>query len=504
MVDDKVITKSPLGEPLASLPGVSALSVYVPRLRVSLESWCGWTDNPWDKVSSVIGRSFRVVGQHENVYTMAANAVLRLIRQNDIDPRNVSWLGLGTESSTDNAVGAVIVRGMVDQALDALGLSRLPRQLEVPEFKHACLGGIYALKGALRYVSSDGRGRQAIVVSSDVAEYERGSTGEQTQGAGAVAALIEAEPRLFGVDLRRAGSASDYRGPDFRKPFARHFTEGYAIRTQRPSDFPVFSGKYSAVSYLDETVHAVESMLERLGVSAGQYYRDVRALFFHRPYHLMPIQAMSFLYVRGLARGDHHQAELAGLCDVARVRVQDVVAETLSTPDLFAQLSLDSGASSPYEATSAVASCLRRQDSFIDLLVRKMSLGSEMVKDVGNLYCAALPAWIAAGLEQAALEGIELEGSPMVAVGYGSGDAAEALPFYAVPGWSTAAKKIGFAAALEGALDLSQSQYEALHDRRDAADIHYQPRDEFAIHRVGEKYDPGFQDLGVEYYEYVP
>src|SRR6185295_15858801 len=197
------------------LPGVSALSVYVPRLRVPLQAWCEWTASPWDKVQSVVGRSFRVVGQHENVYTMAANAVLRLIRNNDVDPREIGWLGLGTESSTDNAVGAVIVRGMVDQALDKLGLPRLSRQLEVPEFKHACLGGIYALKSALRYVMSDGRQRRAVVVSSDVAEYERGSTGEQTQGAGAVAALVDAQPRLFAVDLERAGSASDYRGPDF-------------------------------------------------------------------------------------------------------------------------------------------------------------------------------------------------------------------------------------------------------------------------------------------------
>jgi len=489
-----------------SLPGVSALSIYVPRLRVPLQAWCEWTDSPWDKVQSVVGRSFRVVGQHENVYTMAANAVLRLIRKNDIDPRNVGWLGLGTESSTDNAVGAVIVRGMVDQALDDLGLPRLSRQLEVPEFKHACLGGIYALKSALRYVSSDGRKRQAIVVSSDVAEYERGSTGEQTQGAGAVAALIEASPRLLGIDLEHAGSASDYRGPDFRKPFARHFTEGYATRTRRPSDFPVFSGKYSTVSYLDETVLAVETMLERLGVSAGQYYRDVKALFFHRPYHLMPIQAMSFLYVRGLVRGDHHQDELASLCQAAGVSVADVVRETMASPDLFAQLSSNAGDDlevSPYEATSTAAGTLRRQAGFIELLVKKMSLGSDAVKDVGNLYCAALPAWIAAGLEEANLGGLELEGAPMVAVGYGSGDAAEALPCYAVPGWQQAAARIGFADALTGSIDLTRAQYEALHDRRDAPDVEYQPQDEFAIHRVGKKYDRGFQDLGVEYYEFV-
>src|SRR5690349_14924919 len=409
------------GSPGASLPGVSGLSVYVPRLRVSLEDWCAWTDNPWDKIRSVVGHSFRVVGQHENVYTMAANAVLRLIRQYDVDPRNVSYLALGTESSTDNAVGAVIVRGMVDQALDKLGLPRLPRQLEVPEFKHACLGGIYALKSALRYVSHDGRGRQAIVVSSDVAEYERGSTGEQTQGAGAVAALVEAEPRLFGVDLWHAGSASDYRGPDFRKPFARHFTEGYAVRTRRPSDFPIFSGKYSTVSYLDETVHAVENMLERLGVSAGQYYSDVKALFFHRPYHLMPVQAMSFLYVRGLARGDHHQDELSTLCQQAGVRVEDVLTETRSTPDLYGELlKKDDAMADPYAATTAVASLLRKQPGFRQLLEQKMSLGSEQVKDLGNLYSAALPVWIAAGFEQAARAKLELAGAPLVAVGYGS------------------------------------------------------------------------------------
>ena len=153
-------------------PGISAMSAYVPRFRVKLEDWCQWTGNSWDKVEAVVGRSFRVPGKHENVYTMAANAVLRLIRQNDIDPRTVGFLGLGTESSTDNAAGAVIVRGMVDHALDELGMPRLSRACEVPEFKHACLGGVYALKSAVRYVAFDGHDRTAIVVCGDVAPHE--------------------------------------------------------------------------------------------------------------------------------------------------------------------------------------------------------------------------------------------------------------------------------------------------------------------------------------------
>jgi hypothetical protein len=32
--------------------------------------------------------------------------------------------------------------------------------------------------------------------------------------------------------------------------------------------------------------------------------------------------------------------------------------------------------------------------------------------------------------------------------------------------------------------------------------VKYQPQREFRIARVGRQYDPAFQDLGVEYYEY--
>ncbi len=483
--------------------GISGMSIYVPSPRVPLEAWCEWTGNPWEKVKNIVGRSFRVPAPHENVYTMAANAVLKLINTYDVDPNRVGFLGLGTESSTDNAAGAVIVRGMVDHALEEQGKPRLSRQLEVPEFKHACLGGIYALKSALRYVSCDGADRLAIVVSADVAEYERGSSGEQTQGAGAVAMLVEREPKMLAIDLTRAGSTSAYRGPDFRKPFARHFAEEYASRTKRLSDFPVFSGRYSTFAYLDETVQAVESMLSRIEVSAGTYYNSVEALFFHRPYHHMPISAMSFLYTRGLARSDHHMAELTELCQAAEVSVDDVIRETQSAPDLYEQMLDGKADEDPYPATGKASGALRRMPEFRDLLIRKMGLGGELVRDLGNLYSAALPAWIAAGIEEAALSGKNLTGGSMVMVGYGSGDAAEAIPMTAVPGWEAAAMNIGFSEALSNAQDLTREQYEALHDGTMLENTPFVPSDEFAILRVGQRYEPTFQDLGVEYYGFV-
>jgi hydroxymethylglutaryl-CoA synthase len=485
-------------------PGLSGMSLFLPKYRVRLEDWCGWTGNDWNKIQAVVGRSFRILGPQQNVYTMAANAVLKLIRDHDVDPTRVGSLALGTESSTDNAAGAVIVRGMVDMALERLGMPRLSRSLEVPEFKHACLGGVYALKNALRFARTDGKDRQAIVVAADVAEYERGTTGEPTQGAGAVAMLVEPKPKLLEVDLDGSGSASAYRGPDFRKPFARHFVDGYASATERIADFPIFSGKYSTFAYVDEVVQAVEDMLSHQSVTAGKYYRSVRALFFHRPYKMMPVQAMSFLYVRGLARGDHHPDELQQLCEEAGVSMDEVVAEARSTPDLYGELLAAGEPKNPYAATAAAASLLRKKPAFRELLDQKMSLGTDALMDMGNLYSAALPAWMAAGLEEAAEQRIDLTGEPMVAIGYGSGDASEALPIRAAESWQEAARRTQTQAALhEGAVDLSQAQYEALHDGKDPG-LAPDPKDEFVIARVGQQYDPGFQDLGVEYYEYVP
>jgi hydroxymethylglutaryl-CoA synthase len=487
----------------ALLPGVSGMSLYVPALRVRLQDWCEWTNNPWDKIQAVVGHSFRYPARHENVYTMAANAVLRLILRYDVDPQSVGQLALGTESSKDNSAGAVIVRGMVDRALEGLGLPRLARNCEVPELKHACLGGVYALKGALRYTRYDGRGRRAIVVSSDVAEYERGSTGEQTQGAGAVALLVDEKPALFEVDLERAGSASDYRGPDFRKPFARHFVDGYASGVNRMHDFPVFSGKYSTFAYLDETGFAVDDMLHRLGVSGREFVRNVKAMFFHRPYHMMPVQGLAFLYVRALAGSRTGGPELEALCSEVGVSMEEVVRESRSKPDLYGPLLNGEAPSEPYPVTSAVAAHVRKSPAFRQLLAEKMSLGSDWAKNLGNLYTAALPAWLAAGLEEALERKLDLAGETLLAVGYGSGDASESIPLRVVDGWQQAASRIGFREALASPIDLSKEQYEALHDGREVPNLDYTPRSEFVISRIGETHEPAFQDLGVEYYEYV-
>ncbi|RLA32363.1 MAG: hydroxymethylglutaryl-CoA synthase [Gammaproteobacteria bacterium] len=483
--------------------GISGLAAYVPPYRVWLEDWCEWTDNQWPKIREVVGRSFRVRGPNHSVYTMAATAVIRLIRQYDIDPERVKFLGLGTESSTDNSAGAIIVKGMVDRALVAEGKAPIARSCEVPEFKHACLGGVYGMKGALRQLALDGAGTQSIVVCADIAEYARGSSGEPTQGAGAVAMLLEENPKLAEVDLIQSGSASDYRMMDFRKPMSR-FCGQDRSESHQVQDFPVFNGKYSTTCYIDETLHALNDMYEKRGLVAADYMRSLQSVFMHRPYRRMPETGWAISYLFALGNGNaEDRAELASYCYEAGIDPEALLKEMVSKPEVALLAHPDRMSFEAYPLTMAVFRIFRASRKYRTEILDKLALGSDMMLDLGNLYTAALPAWMAAGFEQAADEGRDLAGEEILTLGYGSGDAAEVIPITVSDDWRAATESIRFAEAMDFSIDLTQQQYECLHDGQRVSGLDYVARDEFIIEKVGRTDQRHFKDLGIEYYRYV-
>jgi hydroxymethylglutaryl-CoA synthase len=486
-------------------PGISAIQLYVPQYRVDLRRWCEWTQNSFDKVGKVVGTSFRMPGPRENVYTMAATAVLELILANDLDASTVGFLALGTESSTDNAAGAVIVKGMVDRALQDMGREGISRNCEVPEFKHACLGGIYATKSALRWTALEGDARKAIVVSADVAEYARGSSGEQTQGAGAVAFLIERSPRLLEIDLTRSGSAAAYRGADFRKPVSRHFGREDALPADgRLRDFPVFNGRYSTHCYLDQVVHAFLDHMHKSERTPITLLEEQGAIFFHRPYHHLPSQALATLMVFGLARsGERGRGSIEDLCASIGCDARPVFDQLCSQPDLERIFDDEGPESDPYSAVTPVVKALRASREFKQLQAKTMRWGDEWVKELGNLYTASLPAWMACGLADAARRPGELRATRVLAVGYGSGDAAEVLPCTLVPGWEKQARAINVAGALANATTLDRETYEALHAGEPIRDLVAPHDGRFVVEAVGRRDEPNFQDVGIERYRWV-
>jgi len=479
--------------------GISGFAAYLPPYTVRLADWCDWTGDAWEKVKAVIGTTFRMSGPNENAYTMAATAVLRLIRQYNVDPRSIGYLALGTESSTDNSAGAIIIKGMVNDALAEHGLPQLSRACEVPEFKHACLGGVYALKAALRYLAVDGRGRKAIVVCSDIAEYQRSSSGEPTQGAGAVALLVEENPRLLDVELGVSGSSSAYRGVDFRKPFQR-FAEQTLGRFAQLKDFPVFNGKYSTTCYIDAVLGAMKDLFPRLTSAPSAFLKDVRAVFLHRPYQRMAEVGLAVSYLLSLAAGGAaDRAELARYAESSGIDGDALAKELTSQPVLYDLVRQQDINAEIYPLATRAARVLRQLPVVGELMTK---LGAERMGEVGNLYTASLPAWMAAGFEEASQKAVPLAGERVLTVGYGSGDASEAMVLRVADGWQEAARRIRFSEALDSPCDLRQDQYEALHAGLPVEGLP-QPTG-FSIERIGTRTDAAFQDEGVEYYAYSP
>jgi hydroxymethylglutaryl-CoA synthase len=104
-------------------------------------------------------------------------------------------------------------------------------------------------------------------------------------------------------------------------------------------------------------------------------------------------------------------------------------------------------------------------------------------------------------MEEAALNKLDLADGKILAVGYGSGDAAEAIPMTVVPGWEQAAARIGFRRSLESSQDLTRAQYESLHDSGQAEGL-LEPDDGFIIDSIGNNSNR-FSDEGIEYYRFL-
>jgi hydroxymethylglutaryl-CoA synthase len=112
---------------------------------------------------------------------------------------------------------------------------------------------------------------------------------------------------------------------------------------------------------------------------------------------------------------------------------------------------------------------------------------------------------LAAALDSAAARGLAWEERDLLAVGYGSGDAAEALRLRVRPQWSAAAAKIDVAAALcdSRACDLQREDYEALHDGDSPATWRGRGASAFVIESIGSGVSGGWEDTGIERYRFA-
>ncbi|WP_235866345.1 hydroxymethylglutaryl-CoA synthase [Serinibacter arcticus] len=222
-----------------------------------------------------------VLAGDEDIVTMAADATARIIERNGTE--GIRTLLFATESGIDQSKSAgVYVHKLVG----------LPSTVRVVELKQACYSATAALQFAVGLIARD-PSQKVLVVASDVARYDLGSSGESTQGAAAAAMLVQADPALLVVENPAGVYTEDVM--DFWRP---------NYRTTALVD-----GKGSIKAYLNAIGGAWEDYLAQGGAS----FSDFAAICYHQPFTKMATKAHRHLAV--LAGGNPTPAEVAADLD---------------------------------------------------------------------------------------------------------------------------------------------------------------------------------------------
>lgn len=292
--------------------GVDAISFYVPPLYVPLEDLAKQRDIPYEKLRKGLGlEKMAIPDTNEDAASFAANALLRLFQENNIDPREVGRIYLGTESAVDGSKPtATYAVEVVENELEKEFGHRCFKNCDVVDLTFACVGAVDAMHNCIDWVQN-GSGRKAVVVASDLSKYELNSTGEYTQGAGAVAVLISEDPDIisfspeWGVATKSVGDFFKPRRAYSKHNLAKALLEQFDAQyndaalnewiSKNNSGFwsdnnqlvelfkeePVFDGQYSNQCYSDRVTEALEHFDTQVNCD---FFSTWDHLVFHLPY----------------------------------------------------------------------------------------------------------------------------------------------------------------------------------------------------------------------------
>ncbi|KAF8809508.1 hydroxymethylglutaryl-CoA synthase [Phlegmacium glaucopus] len=258
--------------------GVLAMEVYFPRRCVSeadLEVFDGVSKG---KYTIGLGQEYMAwPDDREDINSFALNAVSGLLEKFNIDPKSIGRIDVGTETIIDKSKS-------VKTTLMDLFAESGNFDIEGIDSKNACYGGTAALFNAINWIeSSSWDGRNAIVVSGDIAVYAEGAA-RPAGGAGACAILIGPNAPVVFDSIHGTYMANTY---DFYKP-------------QLSSEYPEVDGPVSVVTYVAALDAAYATFREKVAkvtkrahlnghstekpAEAAFSLEDVDYAIFHSPY----------------------------------------------------------------------------------------------------------------------------------------------------------------------------------------------------------------------------
>lgn len=437
--------------------GIDSIAFDIPKLHLPIKVLAENRNIEPEKLIKGLGlhkMSFPDV--HQDVVTFAANAVYKLIQQENINPSEIARIYVGTESSVDSSKPiASYISALLEQQLGDGTL----RYCDTLDMTFACIGAVDALQTTLDFIRLNPT-KKAIVVATDNAKYDLNSTGEYTQGAGAIALLITANPKILSFSQEVGVSSQGVF--DFFKP-RRYVSKNEILNTtDNPEWFgileneiafykeqPVFDGQYSNQCYINRITEAYFHYKEITNQN-GTLFNNWENILMHLPY-----------------------------CFQARRTFVEIYAKENNLTDDIKTIS--------------------KSEEYLEF-VNKTIFPSEIASgQIGNMYTGSIFLGLLSTLCYHFQNETEIKDQKFGFIAYGSGSKSKVFEAQVEANWKSAIEKVKLFETLDNSTEIDFGTYISLHKKERNNSV-LQPKNEFVLDFI-EKENTVL--VGARYYKFV-
>ncbi len=241
--------------------GIDKINFFTPHTYVDLVKLAKHRGIDPDKFTVGIGQSKMAVPTiTQDTVSMGANAAFPILDKEDLD--KIELIVVGTESGIDESKSAA---AFIHQLLE---IQPFAKSIEV---KQACYSATAGLMMARDYIKAH-PGKKALVIGSDISRYGLNTSGEVTQGAGAIAMVISEDPSILTIEDKSISMTENIF--DFWRP--------------NYSDTAIVDGKFSNEAY----IRFFNTLWEEFSKQTDYLISDFNAFCFHLPYTKMGKKAL--------------------------------------------------------------------------------------------------------------------------------------------------------------------------------------------------------------------
>ncbi len=449
--------------------GIDAISFDVANIHLPIKTLAVARNIEPEKLEKGLGLiKMTLPDVHQDAVVFGANALTKLILDHNINLNEISRIYVGTESAIDSSkpISSFLI-SLIEQKFGEDTLA----ECDVVDFTFACIGGVDALQNCLDFVKLN-PAKKAIVVTTDFAKYDLNSTGEYTQGAGALAMLVTSNPRIIAFDNNWATSTKGVF--DFFKPYRSISKEAITQNKNNDSwfdnleaeieihkDQPVFDGQYSNQCYMDRTRSAYFSF-KKLKNTSETLYNSWKSIIMHLPYSFQGRRMLSEIYAL-----DH---------------TDKIIPESMEPAD--------------YQTKIKEVAKSEEYRNFVSGKLQPAELASSLI---GNLYTGSIFMGLLSTLAHYYDTKQEVAGTTFGFLAYGSGSKSKVFEGTIQPEWQSALAQVKLFENLEESLEIGFETYESLHKKEQKESIRT-PKNEWVLDRI-EKEIPVL--IGARYYKWV-